>query len=254
MKENATKARLKAGKPVFGVISPSIDPVICEYLGFAGLDFYLIDGEHGAISPSDVPALVRACEWAGCTPLARVRAIDEKLISQFLDAGVMGVMMPNVQTCADAEALVKAVKYPPLGARGLGPVRAADYMMGPMKQADYVAFANQQILILAQIEDLTVVENLPELLSVDGIDGFVVGPRDLAMSMGFYDGPGHPEVEKAIDDIFAAVLPSGKFLGTVAGNAAQAAVLIAKGVCVILNSTQGLIANAAKDFLAARPE
>jgi 4-hydroxy-2-oxoheptanedioate aldolase len=251
MKENKMKLRLNAKQPCYGVISPTTDPTICEYIGLSGLDFYIIDGEHGAISVSDIINLVRACENVGCTPLARVGDLNEKLILQYMDAGVMGVMMPGVQTAKQAEQLVQAIKYPPKGLRGLGPVRAADYMMR-MSQLQYVQMANEQTLVLPQIEDTDGVRNLKRMVKVEGVDGFIIGPRDLAMSMGFYDGPAHPEVNKVIDEIIATVLDAGKIIGTVAGTAEQAKALTDKGVTIILNSVQGLISTSAKGFIKDR--
>lgn len=245
MKENKTKSKIQAKTPCYGVISPTTDPVICEYLGFAGLDFYMIDAEHGAISPSDITNMIRACELSDITPLARVGSLDEKLILQYMDAGVMGIMMPGCSTVQDVERLVSAIKYPPLGNRGLGPVRAADYMM-KMPQLEYVQFANNQTLVLPQIEDMEAVRNLSAMCAVDGVDGFIIGPRDLAMSMGFYDGPNHEEVKKTIDEIFEVILAAGKIVGTVAATAEQAKILTNKGATIILNSVQGLLASGVK--------
>jgi 4-hydroxy-2-oxoheptanedioate aldolase len=251
MKENKLKTRLLAKKAAFGVISPTIDPTICEYIGLSGLDFYMIDAEHGAISPSDITNMIRACEAVGITPLARVGDLNEKLILQYIDAGVSGIMMPGVQTVDDCKRLVSAMKYPPLGNRGLGPVRSADYMM-KMPQVEYVAFANAQILVLPQIEDMEGVKNLKMMVNTEGVDGFIIGPRDLAMSMGFYDGPNHPEVNAVIEGIFETVLAAGKIIGTVAATNEQAQKLIDKGATIILNSVQGLLASSAKAFITSR--
>lgn len=252
MKENKLKSTIESGKVAFGVISPTTDPVICEYIGLSGFDFYMIDGEHGGISISNVTNLVRACEIRNCTPLARIRSVDPKLILQYMDAGVMGVMMPTINTVEDVKILVDSIKYPPIGSRGLGPVRASDYMQGSMSQLEYVTFANQQTLVIPQIETLECVKNLKAICEIDGVDGFIIGPRDLAMSMGFYDGPGHDEVQKMLDEIFATIKDSGKWFGTVAGTPEQANALIAKGAKFILNSVQGLIKVRSKEFLKAR--
>jgi len=231
MKENKLKKRIEEGKAGWGVISPTTDPVICEYIGLNNFDFYMIDGEHGGISISDVTNMVRACE---------------------LDAGVMGVMMPTIDTVDDVKILIESIKYPPIGKRGLGPVRASDYMQGKMSQLEYVQFANSQTLVIPQIETLDCVKNLKDMCALDGVDGFIIGPRDLAMSMGYYDGPGHDEVKKMLDDIFATILASGKWFGTVAGTSEQAQALIDKGASIILNSVQGLIKVRSKEFLSVR--
>ncbi len=252
MKANKLKERIARKAACYGVISPTTDPTICEYIGLSGFDYYMIDGEHGGITASDVTNLVRACELTGVTPLARIRSVDEKLILQFMDAGVMGVMMPSINTVDDVKRLVQAVKYPPMGKRGLGPIRAADYMQGKMSQGEYVKFANENTLVLPQIETMECVENLEAICAVEGVDGFIIGPRDLAMSMGFYDGPGHPEVKEMLDSIFAKILKAGKFFGTVAGTAEAADALVEKGAAMILNSVQGLIKVRAKEFLKNR--
>lgn len=252
MKENKLKSRIAEGKAGLGVISPTIDPTICEYIGLLGMDFYMIDAEHGAITASDITNMVRACELRNTTPLARIRSVDTKLILQFMDSGVMGVMMPTIDNVEDVKQLVEAIKYPPLGKRGLGPVRAADYMQGPMSQEAYVKFANEQTLVLPQIETMECVKNLPELCKIEGVDGFIIGPRDLAMSMGYYDGPGHAEVKKVLDEIFTTILESGKWFGTVAGNAEQAQALIDRGASLVMGSVQGLIKTAGSAFLKAR--
>lgn len=252
MRVNQLKKRISEGKACYGVIAPTTDPVICEYVGLNGFDYYMIDGEHGAISISDVTNLVRACENVGTTPLARIRSVDTKLILQYMDAGVMGVMMPSIDNVDDVKRLVEAIKYPPMGKRGLGPIRASDYMQGRMSQEEYVNFANQETLVLPQIESMECVENLEAICQVEGVDGFIIGPRDLAMSMGYYDGPKHEEVQLMLDNIFKTVLGSGKFYGTVAGTSDAAQTLVDKGAKMILNSVQGLIKVSSKAFLSKR--
>jgi 4-hydroxy-2-oxoheptanedioate aldolase len=250
MRENLVRSKIASGKAAFGVITPTTDPVVTEYIGLAGFDFYMIDGEHGAITPANAVEMIRACEVVGITPLARVGALDPKLILQFMDAGVMGVMMPGVNTAQEAETLVRAIKYPPLGERGLGPVRASDYMMGAMNQKTYVEFANTQTLVLPQFEDIKALENLESICAVPGVDGVIIGPRDLAMTMGFTDGPTHDEVSNAIDEAFRIVLGAGKIIGTVAATKEQAQKLVDKGAKIILNSVAGLIGQSAKAFLS----
>ncbi len=121
-----------------------------------------------------------------------------------------------------------------------------------MSQVEYVSFANAQTLVLPQVEDLEGVKNLREMVQVEGVDGFIIGPRDLAMSMGFYDGPAHPEVNAVIAEIFDVVLGANKIIGTVAGTPAQAEALIEKGATFLLNSVQGLLSGAAKTFMQPR--
>ncbi|MCS7019546.1 MAG: aldolase/citrate lyase family protein [Cytophagales bacterium] len=251
MKNNHLKAKIRQGQAALGVISNFADPMAAEICAYAGLDFYIVDCEHGAITVAQTLEIVRACEASGITPLARIRSADAKLILQYVDAGIMGVMMPGTSEATEVEALVKAVKYPPEGERGLGPVRAWEFGVGSMPQAEYVRFANEQTLVLPQIEDLAAVNNLEQLCKVSGVDGFIIGPRDLAMSMGCYDGPAHPEVQQVIDHIFEVVLAHKLIIGTTAGNAEQARNLIAKGAKIVMNYTGAMLGAAAKSFANA---
>ena len=185
MHENKTKTKLENGEPVFGVISSSTDPMIAEILGLSGFDYYMIDGEHGPLEPATATNIVRACEVVDVTPLARLGSKDPKLILQYMDAGFQGIMMPGLETIADIEMLVNAVKYPPLGKRGLGLGRAANYMLGSgASQAKYVQQANEQTLVLPQFEDPTLLDILPQMVKVRGVDGFVFGPRDFIVDHG----------------------------------------------------------------------
>jgi 4-hydroxy-2-oxoheptanedioate aldolase len=252
MKENNLKKRLLEKKASYGVISPTIDPTICEYIGLCGMDFYIMDAEHGPLTITEVSNMIRACETVGITPLARINTLDEKMILQYFDAGCMGVMMPGTNTVDDCKKLVQAVKYYPQGNRGLGPVRSADYMAGKLSQADYLKFSNEQTLVLPMIETKACLQNLSEMVKVDGVDGFILGPRDLALSMGFTDGPSHDEVKKAINQAIAIVTGAGKIFGTVAATAEQAKELTDKGVTLLLNSVQGLLVPTVKAFMKER--
>jgi 4-hydroxy-2-oxoheptanedioate aldolase len=252
MKQNLLKQRLLAKKASYGVIAPTTDPVICEYIGLSGMDFYIMDAEHGALTMSEVTHLIRACETVGITPLARINSLDEKMILQYFDAGIMGVMMPGTNTVEDCQRLVQYVKYYPQGKRGLGPVRSADYMAGQQTQATYLQYSNEQTLVFPMIETMECFNNLTQLVKVDGVDGFILGPRDLALSMGFTDGPAHDEVKKVINEAIEMVTKAGKIFGTVAATAEQAKDLADKGVTLLLNSIQGLMAPSAKAFMANR--
>jgi len=252
MKQNIIKTRLANNQPVLGVLASSSDPAVAELCGLSGLDFYMIDGEHSPVTTAQVQDIVRACEVSGITPLARVRGNDAKLIAQYLDAGVMGIMLPGVSSADELRAFVQAVKYPPLGRRGMGFVRANDYLQGAMSQGDYVQFANEQLLVLPQIEDREAIDALDEMLTVEGVDGFVIGPRDLAMSMGYYDGPGHDEVKRAIAGVVEKIKKAGLIAGTTAATGDQARALIERGVLFCMNSFSGLLKSAVTDYMKGR--
>ncbi len=250
MQTNRVKAKLTQGQSVFGLLTPVADPMIIELMALIGFECYMLDCEHGPLGPSQAEGFVRTCEAAGITPLVRVRSADPKLVLQFLDAGIMGIMLPGVRDALDVERLVEAVRYPPQGKRGIAPVRANDYMLGTMRPDEYVQFANDQILILPQIELIEAVENLTALLRVSGVDGYFVGPRDLSMSMGFYDGPGHPEVQTVMAEVFGRVRDIGLITGTVAFSGQDARALVDRGVGLILTSPNALLKHGADQFFA----
>lgn len=252
MKENTLKTRLKRGETVYGLFAPSHDPTVAEVIGRLGFDYLMIDCEHGPMGPVQVEHTVRACETVGITPLARVRSADPKLLLQFMDVGVMGVMTPGIRDADDVKRLVEAIKYPPLGRRGIAPVRANDYLLGPMSQAEYVMFANEQTLVLPQIETMEAVNNIDSILKVEGVDGFIVGPRDLSMSMGFRDGPAHEEVRSVMKAVFEAVLGAGMFVGTTAATAEDVRAIVAMGARIVLGSVNGLLKLGAAAYLSAR--
>ncbi|MEO5952797.1 MAG: aldolase/citrate lyase family protein [Chloroflexia bacterium] len=241
MKQNMVKAKLQQGQSVYGLLTPVADPIVVEILALLGYDCYMLDCEHGPLGPSQAESFVRTCEAAGITPLARVRSADPKLVLQFLDVGIMGVMLPGVRNAGDVEQLVEAVRYPPVGRRGMAPVRANDYLMGSMPAQEYIQYANDQILIFPQIELVEAVESLDTLLKVEGVDGYFVGPRDLSLSMGYTDGPNHPEVQEVINNVFTRTHEAGLFSGTVAFTGPDANALTKKGVGLLLTSINALL-------------
>src|ERR1044071_2491128 len=110
---NKTKLKLKAGQPAFGVISTTDDPQLAELFGIAGFDYYMLDAEHGLINPTQAVNVIRTCELTNMTPMIRIGSKDPKLVLQYLDAGMLGIMMPGLETVEEVQRLVDAVKYAP---------------------------------------------------------------------------------------------------------------------------------------------
>jgi 4-hydroxy-2-oxoheptanedioate aldolase len=245
------KDRLRAGEVVHGLLSPNIEPDLVETIGRLGFDLYILDAEHGTAGPPEAAAVVRACEGAGLAPLVRPRGPDAKLILQYFDAGMTGIMMPGVRSEGDVKRLVEAVKYPPDGLRGLAAMRANGFLVGTEKQEDWVLRSNRETLVLPQIETVEALERVEELAAVPGIDGFIVGPRDLALAMGFPDGPGHPEIEAAIDRVAAVAKKRGLVVGTVAPTGARAKDLAARGLTLLLHSVTALLKTGAETYFRA---
>lgn len=251
MAKNVLKERLGAGEVVHGLLSPNIEPDLVETLRLLGFDLYILDTEHGTAGPTEAAGVVRACEAAGLAPLVRPRGLDAKLILQFLDAGMNGIMLPGVRSADDVKRLVEAVKYPPAGLRGLAAMRANGFLLGEEKQEAWIARANRETLVLPQIETKEALERVEELAAVPGVDGFIVGPRDLALALGFPDGPGHPEIETAIDRVVAAAKRHGLVVGTVAPTGARAKDLASRGLTIILHSVTALLKTGAEAYFKA---
>jgi 4-hydroxy-2-oxoheptanedioate aldolase len=242
---NKTKAKLKAGTPAFGVISTSDDPQLAELFGLAGFDYYILDAEHGLIDPAQAVNVVRACELTGITPMIRIGPKDPKLVLQYLDAGMMGIMMPGLETVEEVQMIVDAVKYAPLGKRGLGLSRASGYMATPK----YIEFSNEETMVIIQFEDDKLLDMFPALCKIKGLDACMIGPRDLSLNMGFPDGANHSEVQSVIDKAIGIMNETGIIAGITAGTRADANKQIQRGARMILAVSQSLVLAGSKSFL-----
>jgi len=247
---NQTKAKLQQGLPVYGVISTSDDPQLAELFGIAGFDYYMLDAEHGLIDPAQAVNVIRACEHTNITPLIRIGPKDPKLVLQYLDAGMLGIMMPGLESVEEVQMLVSAVKYFPVGKRGLGISRASGYTAYSGTNApEYINFSNEQTLVIIQFEDDKLFDNFPAMCSVEGLDACIIGPRDLSLNMGFPDGPNHPQVQEVIDKAIAIMNNANIAAGITAGSRADAAKQVARGAKLILAASQSLIISGSKEFL-----
>ena len=242
---NKTKAKLKAGQPAIGVIATTDDPQLAELFGIAGFDYYMLDAEHGLLDPAQVVNVIRACESTNMTPMVRIGPKDPKLVLQYLDAGMMGIMMPGLETVEEVKMLVDSVKYAPLGKRGLGFSRASAHNPSP----DYINFSNEQTMVIIQFEDAKLLNVFPALCAVEGLDACVIGPRDLSLNMGFPDGPNHSEVQAVIDDAIRVMKNTGLIAGITAGTRTDAENQIERGATMILAAAQSLVLSGSKSFL-----
>ncbi len=249
IQENRTKSKLKLGQPVYGVISTSDDPQLAELFGLAGFDFYMLDAEHGLIDPVQAVNVIRACERVEMTPLVRIGSKDPKLVLQYMDAGMMGVMMPGTESMEQVQTLVDAVKYPPLGKRGMGLTRASGYVAVGDKAIEYINFTNEQTMVIPQFEDAGLIAGLDAMVSLPGVDAVVVGPRDLSLNMGFPDGANHPEVQEMIDRVVSACKKHNVAAGITAVSRADAAKQVARGMTMILAIAQVVVTAGSKEFL-----
>ncbi len=201
----AFRSRLVAREFLYGGWSVIASPLSVGLLAAAGLDYVVIDLQHGAATEADLPAMTGAIRLAGATPVARVRHASTADIGRALDLGCEGVIVPNVDGAAQARQVAGAVRYPPAGHRSAGGVLAA---------------AEPFCLVMA--ESAGAVADLDATLAVDGVDGIYVGPRDLSLSLGCAFDPDDPELNRALQRVWAACAAAGKPVGVHATNGAVA--------------------------------
>ncbi|MEZ5832339.1 MAG: aldolase/citrate lyase family protein [Dongiaceae bacterium] len=220
------KARLKAGEKLLGAWTMSNSPDNAEVMALSGLDFVLMDHEHGQATMLDAIAQLRAIQGTRCAGLVRTPWNDTVFMKRILDAGIHGVMVPQVNTPEEARAAVAACRFPPLGTRGAaGGTRATLYGID-MGYYDRVA---DELLVIVQIETPQAVENTEAIAAVDGVDVVFVGPRDLSAAIGKLNKFDDPELRALIAKAEDATLKSGKALGTVAPAGALVKQLFGRG-------------------------
>jgi 2-keto-3-deoxy-L-rhamnonate aldolase RhmA len=234
---------------VYGVSVMIPSPQIVEMIAAAGFDWVLLDCEHGTITLESVELMAMAAEASGITAIARPVSRSAEHILQVLDRGVMGVQVPHVNTAADAREVVAAVKFHPLGKRSIAAGTRAAVYDAHGSLTDYVKAANDATLIAVQIEDKEAVDNLDQLLKIDDIDVFFVGPSDLSQSMGFPGDPKAPSVAQAIDSSFRKMLAAQRTPGTPA-TAENLKGVLDKGVRYIYTHLPRLLSASAKAYLA----
>jgi 4-hydroxy-2-oxoheptanedioate aldolase len=200
VRKNKILEKMRRGQKAYGAGLESPSAAMVELLGFAGLDFVSFDTEHGPFTPETIEDLCRVADGVGLTPTARVTENDPQTINnRFLDRGIMGVMVPHVNTAAEAKAAVNACRFGPIGQRSWGGTRGTHWnLQSDDEKVKYMAETNDNMLLMIQIETIEAINNLPEILKVEGIDLFAHGPNDLAQSMGYPGQPSHPKVVAAM--------------------------------------------------------
>jgi 4-hydroxy-2-oxoheptanedioate aldolase len=249
MHKNRMKDKLLSGQPAFGVSVMIPSPQIVEMIGKLGFDWVMIDCEHGTNTLESVELMIMAAEASGITPIVRPKTKDPDDILKVMDRGAMGVQVPHVNTAADAQRVVESVKYHPLGKRGLAAgTRPADYGYG-LSMDEYVEQANRETLVCVQLEEVEALGNIDEILAVEGIDVFFVGPSDLSQSMGYPGRANAPEVQDAIAGAFAASVAAGKIPGS-AGSAESIARYLGQGCLYLYTHLTRLLGAGAAQFMA----
>ncbi len=249
MLDNRVKKKIQAGEVAYGVMVAWPSQDIIEFCGHLGFDYVFIDAEHGSIGRETCEALVRACNLVGMTPIVRVPENNPSVILSYLETGALGIIVPHVNTAADARALVSAVKYAPLGKRGAGSTsRVANYGL-TQTPSEYFRRANEETMAIALVEEITGFRNLDEILAVEGLDAISTGPGDLAMSMGLPGQSSHPDVQKINDETEARIAASKVILNVTIKDGADARASRLKGAKMIEVNVANFIRSAGRDFL-----
>jgi 2-dehydro-3-deoxyglucarate aldolase/4-hydroxy-2-oxoheptanedioate aldolase len=237
MRKNALRQALQGGKPVFGtMLQESRSSAVPELMAAAGCDFIFIDMEHGAFNMETVADLIKVTRLTGMTPLVRVPDDQYHLVARVLDAGAQGIMVPRVEHREQVEKVVQWARFPPDGCRGCSVLKGhSDYQ--PQRLQEFTQHVNRENMVIVQIERRRAVEHIDDLLSVAGIDGAIVGPNDLALSLGIDNDLSHPLMIESLEKVVRACERHGVPSGMHVGNLEALTHWMAKGMRFIVYST-----------------
>jgi 2-keto-3-deoxy-L-rhamnonate aldolase RhmA len=245
------KQRLQDGDVVIGTfVSEVRSPNVAHLLAQAGFDFFVIDNEHGSYSAETVSDMIAASRGAGIEALVRICEIRREAILKPLDAGAAGLLVPQVDTAAQAAEFVRHAKYPPQGQRGAA-LRRPHSRYGRMEAAAYLQTANRDTFLAVQAETREAIANADAIAAVAGIDAVFAGPFDLSIDLGIPGQIEHPEEAAAIDAMVAACRRHGKAAGTLMFDPGSLGAWIAKGMqFVAYSSDVNMLADAAAEAVA----
>lgn len=247
---NAFKAAIAAGTRQIGLWQALASPYSLEICAGAGFDWLLIDAEH---APNDLPLVLRQLQAAAAypvEPVVRLASADAVLVKQYLDIGARTLLLPMIESGAEAAAMAAACRYPPRGIRGVGSAigRASRWNRTP----DYLHRAEADICLLVQVESVEGLNACAAIAATDGVDGVFVGPSDLAAALGHLGDPGHPEVQAAITRAVATILASGKAAGLLAADEGLARRSLAAGASFVAVGTDITLLARGAEALAAK--
>jgi 4-hydroxy-2-oxoheptanedioate aldolase len=217
---NSFKQALKEGRRQIGLWQALASPYAAELCAGSGFDWLLFDGEH---APNDVPTMLaqlQAVHAYPVHPVGRPPLGEVRLIKQYLDIGFQTLLIPLVDTPEQAALMVRAMRYPPGGIRGVGAGSAR--VSNWNRVENYFRDADEQMCLLVQAETVAAMQNLEAIVAVEGVDGVFIGPADLSAAMGHRGDAGHPEVQAAIEDGIGRIVKGGKAAGILTSNEAWA--------------------------------
>ncbi|VBB07248.1 Hypothetical protein LUCI_2492 [Lucifera butyrica] len=210
---NPFKTAIVKGEAQIGLWLSTATPYIAEIAATAGYDWLLLDGEHAPNTIQTQLSQLQAIAPYPSHPVIRVAEGNRTLIKQALDIGAQTLLVPMINSASEAQEMVSAMRYPPLGVRGVGASIARASRWG--RVSDYMQKAEENLCLLVQAETKAAIDNLDEIVQVDGIDGVFIGPADLSASLGYEDA-GHPEMQAIIEKSIKRIRALGKAAGTLA--------------------------------------
>ncbi|PQO25822.1 2,4-dihydroxyhept-2-ene-1,7-dioic acid aldolase [Blastopirellula marina] len=241
------RKRLRERQTLLGTIVSSTDPAIVEVLSECGFDWLFVDAEHGPFETTDLLPVLRAVDHR-IPCVVRVPASEEIPIKKALDIGASGIIAPQTNTVEQVEAVVRYCRYSPQGCRGVGISRASTYGMG---LTEYVGSANDSVAVIVQAEHIEGVENIEEIVKVEGVDAIFIGPYDLSASMGKMGEVTAPDVVDAINHVTNVCNAANMPLGIFGVSADAVKPYIDRGYSLIVSGVDVLMmAYAAKDMLS----
>ena len=227
---NQFKRALREGRTIFGAWLMSGAPSTAEALGCAGFDFLVVDMEHVPVDTPQMIEILRTLEGTPAPGVVRLPWNDMVMIKRALDGGAQSVMLPFVQNAEEARRAVSYTRYPPEGIRGVaGLHRASRYSTIP----GYLQKAASELCVAVQIETVAALEQLPQIAAVPGVDSIFIGPSDLAAAYGHLGDAAHPEVQAAMQIVFAAAKAAGKPVGILAPVEADARRYLEQGATFV---------------------
>lgn len=224
---NPMLEKLRRGECVFGTQLRSRSPLVAEMFGYLGFDFVYIESEHFPFNMETVEELIRACDLSGTTSIIRIPDHDEGKLSQLLDMGVGGIILPHIENADEANSMMKAAKYSPEGERGFSDTcRAAK--LGMIKLDQYRMLSNRNTAVIPMIESREAVKNLEGILD-SGVELIRIGLRDLSSSFGYAGEQDHADLQNAVDSIIAAADKRRVAVGCATGSLADAREKLSRG-------------------------
>jgi len=257
IRRNSFKKNILAGKKQYGIWNGIPDSYAAELCAGAGFDWICIDGEHAPFDLRTILHNMQAIQSHNVPAIVRIPSVDPVMIKQLMDAGAQNILVPMIESADQAELIAKAMRYPPIGFRGVGTAlaRAAQWN----RVNDYFKLADDEMCCIGQIESIKAVDALDEILEVEGLDICFIGPADLGATMGYLGQPGHPEVVALVKECIRKITKAGKVAGFLTGSKPlihqymdEGALMVGVGVDTILmaKATKALAETYKEELLA----